>query len=69
MQDIIQIPTHQQNGLYDITLQVKETVSRCSVQNGIVSVYVRIATAAIMLQFNILAPNSPINFTRSGSYT
>jgi secondary thiamine-phosphate synthase enzyme len=52
MQDIIQIPTHQQNGLYDITNQVKDAVSRSGIQNGMVSVYVQGATAAIMIQEN-----------------
>ena len=52
MQDIIQIPTHNENGLYDITNQVSEVVSHSGVQNGMVSVYVQGATAAIMIQEN-----------------
>jgi len=56
MQDIIQIPTHQQNGLYDITNQVKDAVSRSGIQNGMVSVYVQGATAAIMILFISMYP-------------
>jgi len=52
MQDIIQISTHHQNGLYDITSQVKASVQKSDVQNGMASVYVQGATAAIMIQEN-----------------
>ena len=52
MQDIIQIPTPSQNGLYDITRQVKDVVGQSGVRNGMVSVYVQGATAAIMIQEN-----------------
>jgi secondary thiamine-phosphate synthase enzyme len=52
MQEIIQISTHKRNGLYDITTQVKDSVRKSGVQNGIVSVYVQGATAAIMIQEN-----------------
>ena len=52
MQDIIQISTHDQNGLYDITSPVKSSVQKSGVQNGMVSVYVQGATAAIMIQEN-----------------
>ncbi len=52
MQDIIQISTHQQNGLYDITEQVKASARKSGILNGIVSVYVQGATAAIMIQEN-----------------
>ena len=52
MQDIIQISTDRQNGLYDITNQVKRIVSGSGVGQGMVSVYVQGATAAIMIQEN-----------------
>lgn len=52
MQDIIQISTHDQNGLYDITSQVKASVRKSGIRNGMVSVYVQGATAAIMIQEN-----------------
>jgi secondary thiamine-phosphate synthase enzyme len=52
MQDIIQISTHDQNGLYDITAQVKASVRKSGIRNGMVSVYVQGATAAIMIQEN-----------------
>lgn len=52
MQDIIQIRTHQQNGLYDVTSQVKSLVQKSGIRNGMVSVYVQGATAAIMIQEN-----------------
>jgi secondary thiamine-phosphate synthase enzyme len=52
MQDIIQISTHQQNGLYDITSQVRASVGKSGIRNGMVSVYVQGATAAIMIQEN-----------------
>ena len=52
MQDIIQISTNHKNGLYDITAQVKNVVHQSGVQNGMVSVYVQGATAAIMIQEN-----------------
>lgn len=52
MQDIFQISTDKQNGLYDITGKVKSIVSRSEVRSGMVSVYVQGATAAIMIQEN-----------------
>lgn len=52
MQDIIQIGTDKQNGLYDITERVRGLVSESRVKNGMVSVYVQGATAAIMIQEN-----------------
>ena len=51
MQDIIQISTHRHNGLYDITAQVKASVRKSRIGNGMVSVYVQGATAAIMIHF------------------
>jgi thiamine phosphate synthase YjbQ (UPF0047 family) len=52
MQEIIEIRTTSHNGLYDITDQVKEVLKRNPVKEGIVSVYVQGATAAIMIQEN-----------------
>jgi thiamine phosphate synthase YjbQ (UPF0047 family) len=51
MQDIIQISTHRQNALYDITRQVRDSVRKSGVMNGMVSVYAQGATAAIMIHF------------------
>jgi len=52
MQQIIQIPTPAQNGLYDITRQVEAIVTESGVQAGMVNVYVQGATAGIMIQEN-----------------
>ena len=52
MQEIIQISTHHHDALYDITRQVKESVRKSGIKNGMVSVYVQGATAAIMIQEN-----------------
>ena len=52
MQDTIQISTHRQNALYDITRQVRDSVRKSGVRNGMVSVYAQGATAAIMIQEN-----------------
>ncbi len=52
MQEIIQISTDKQNGLYDITNQVELVVTQSKIQTGIVNVYAQGATAAIMIQEN-----------------
>jgi secondary thiamine-phosphate synthase enzyme len=52
MQKIIQVSTHKQNGLYDITSEVRSLVSSSGVKSGFVNVYVQGATAAIMIQEN-----------------
>jgi len=52
MQEIIQISTDKQNGLYDITSKVELIVSKSNINNGIVNIYVQGATAAIMIQEN-----------------
>ena len=52
MQRTIQISTPSHNGLYDITRQVEAIVKESGVKNGMVSVYVQGATAAIMIQEN-----------------
>jgi secondary thiamine-phosphate synthase enzyme len=52
MQKIITLRTDRRNGLYDITSAVVETIRESKVNNGIVSVYARGSTAAIMIQEN-----------------
>lgn len=52
MQTIITIETTKREGLYDITREVEKIVSSSNVQSGMVNVYVRGATAAIMIQEN-----------------
>ncbi|PLX22305.1 MAG: hypothetical protein C0597_02720 [Marinilabiliales bacterium] len=52
MQQIIQISTDKQNGLYDITNQVELLVFESKIKNGIVNIYSQGATAAIMIQEN-----------------
>jgi secondary thiamine-phosphate synthase enzyme len=52
MQKIITLRTDRKNGLYDITKNVVEIIKESRVKNGIVSVYARGSTAAIMIQEN-----------------
>lgn len=52
MQKIITLTTDRKSGLYDITGEVEEIIRNSKVQNGIVSVYARGSTAAIMIQEN-----------------
>ena len=52
MQKIITLRTDKHNGLYDITSRVREIVKESKVKNGIVSVYSRGSTCAIMIQEN-----------------
>ena len=52
MQKVIQISSHNHNGLYDITQTVQKLVSDSGVQTGMVNVYAQGATAAIMVQEN-----------------
>jgi len=52
MQTTFQISTDQHNGLYDITSEVQELVSKSGIRSGIVNVYVQGATAGIMIQEN-----------------
>ena len=52
MRDIITIETHQRETLVDITEQVKEVVCTSGIRDGLVSVYVQGATAAVMIQEN-----------------
>ena len=50
MQEHIKIKTPQKNGLFDITSEVEAIVKNSEVRQGIASVYVQGATAAIMIQ-------------------
>jgi len=52
MQQVLQIGTDSHNGLYDITPQVQRTTKESGIKQGLVHVYVRGATAAIMIQEN-----------------
>jgi secondary thiamine-phosphate synthase enzyme len=52
MQKVIQINTHNHNGLYDITKAIQKIVADSNVQTGMVNVYAQGATAAIMIQEN-----------------
>ncbi len=64
MQKTIQISTPSHNGLYDITRQVEAIVSESSVRSGMVNVYAQGATAAIMIEFNMIGPlkHCQVNF-------
>ena len=50
MKEIIQKETDKQNGLYDITEEVRFIVKNSKVTEGIVNIYVQGATAGIMIQ-------------------
>ena len=50
MQKIITLTTDKQNSLYDITEEVRSIVKQSKVKTGIVSVFARGSTAAIMIQ-------------------
>ncbi len=52
MQKKFSIRTESREGLYDITGQVEAVVADSGIENGLVSVYVQGATAAIMIQEN-----------------
>jgi secondary thiamine-phosphate synthase enzyme len=52
MQKTIKISTDKRNGLYDITSEVRKVIKASEIENGLVNVYVRHATAAIMIQEN-----------------
>jgi secondary thiamine-phosphate synthase enzyme len=52
MRKTFYVSTDKPNGMYDITEDVKKVVSSSKVGNGIANVYVRHATAAIMIQEN-----------------
>ena len=52
MRDIISITTTQREQLVDITQQITAVINTSNIKNGILSVYVQGATAAIMIQEN-----------------
>jgi len=52
MQQTITVSTNKRNGLYDITDDVRKILKASKVQNGLINIYVRHATAAIMIQEN-----------------
>ena len=52
MREIITVATRQRETLVDITEQVKQVVSASGVRDGIATVYVQGATAALMIQEN-----------------
>jgi secondary thiamine-phosphate synthase enzyme len=60
----INISTNKKQGLYDITNQVRTIVAESDIINGLCNVYVRGATAAIMIQENWddSVQNDVINF-------
>lgn len=52
MQKIITLSTDCKNGLFDITSEVKTFVSESKVSTGLVTVYARGSTCAVMIQEN-----------------
>ncbi len=52
MREIIQPKIHRAQELVDITDQVRAIVARIGIRDGLVQVYARDATAAIMIQEN-----------------
>jgi len=52
MQRVITLRTDRRNSLYDITAEVSKAVDESGIINGLVSVYARGSTAAIMIQEN-----------------
>ena len=52
MQKVITIRTDRKCSLYDITAEVNKAISESGIRNGLVSVYARGSTAAIMIQEN-----------------
>ena len=52
MQEILHIATDSREGLYDITSPVHAIADAAGIENGICSLYVRGATAALMIQEN-----------------
>lgn len=52
MREIIELETNQREELVDITEQVKQVVARHACRNGLISLYVQGATAALMIQEN-----------------
>jgi len=52
LRETIVVSTHKREELIDITAQVESAVHHSGIQDGLVSVYVQGATAAIMVQEN-----------------
>ncbi len=52
MQQTITVTTNKRNGLYDITDAVRTVLKVSKAKNGLINIYVRHATAAIMIQEN-----------------
>ncbi|MCI0448115.1 secondary thiamine-phosphate synthase enzyme YjbQ [bacterium] len=52
MQQTIIVTTDKRNSLYDITDAVRTVLKVSKVKNGLINIYVRHATAAIMIQEN-----------------
>ncbi|MCP4455457.1 MAG: YjbQ family protein, partial [Planctomycetes bacterium] len=52
MQTILEIETDSKEDLYDITESVAALVARANINSGMVNIYVRGATAGIMIQEN-----------------
>ena len=52
MRNIIRVQTGQREELVDITDQVEEAVRKSGIDNGLVTLYVQGATAAMMIQEN-----------------
>ncbi|MBS0010919.1 MAG: secondary thiamine-phosphate synthase enzyme YjbQ [Bacteroidales bacterium] len=52
MNEIITISTSKRNALYDIGPEVETVVRNSGIENGLVNVFARGATAAIMIQEN-----------------
>lgn len=52
MREIIRLQTTGREVLVDITAQIRETVRKSGLRNGLVGVYAQGATAAIMIQEN-----------------
>lgn len=52
MQKIITLSTSSRNSLHDITAEVRQIVKESGIKEGIVSVYARGSTAAVMIQEN-----------------
>ena len=52
MQNSFKISTNKREALYDVTKEVRHIVGNAGILSGIVNVYVRGATAAIMIQEN-----------------
>ena len=52
MKDVITIATSRREGLIDVTDSVGRVVAKSNIRDGLVNVYVRGATAAIMIQEN-----------------